>query len=97
MDHSAVITTDFTGLVLSCSFIHIDSTNVGTNTFVCDHRLKENKLKDKLVLDRLCGIDMFDYTHKEIGIFKPTGKHIGVNAHELQSAYCEWRKRRFTR
>jgi len=65
----------------------IDVTNVGT---VCDYRIKENIKPTLPVLDRLCGIQMFDYTHKNISICRNNGNHIGLFAHELQEIFNEY-------
>jgi Chaperone of endosialidase len=64
--------------------------NVLISGDVCDYRIKENIKPIKPVLDRLCKINMFDFTHKELSIFKPNGNHIGMFAHELQEAFEEY-------
>ena len=46
----------------------VDTTNVGNFT-LCDYRIKENIQPASNVLDRLCGINMFNYEMKDIGIF----------------------------
>jgi hypothetical protein len=65
----------------------IDATNVGT---LCDYRIKENIKPALPMLDRLCSIKMFDYTHKNISICKNNGNHIGLFAHELQEVFNEY-------
>jgi Chaperone of endosialidase len=66
----------------------IGGTNIRPN--LCDYRIKENIKPIKPVLDRLCKINMFDFTHKEISICRPNGNHIGMFAHELQEAFEEY-------
>jgi hypothetical protein len=68
----------------------IDSTNVGS--VACDYRIKENIKPSKSVLNRLCNIQMFDFEHKNIGMFKNNGNHIGFYAHELQKTFIEYPK-----
>jgi len=67
--------------------IWVDNVNVGT---ICDYRIKENINETKSVLERLCNINMFDFTHKNIGIFKNNGNHLGIYAHELQESFPEY-------
>jgi Chaperone of endosialidase len=61
----------------------VDVTNV--RVIACDYRLKENIKPIKPVLDRLCKIDMFDFTYK--GVNK---NRIGMFAHELQEVFEEY-------
>ena len=68
----------------------IDNTNVGS--VACDYRIKENIKPSKSVLNRLCNIPMFDFEHKNIGMFKNNGNHIGFYAHELQKSFIEYPK-----
>jgi hypothetical protein len=65
----------------------IDTSNVGT---VCDYRIKENIKSTLPILNRLCSIQMFDFTHREISICKNNGNHIGLYAHELQEVFEEY-------
>jgi len=57
---------------------------------VCDYRIKENIHQTKPVLERLCNINMFDFTYKNISIFKSNGNHMGMYAHELQESFQEY-------
>lgn len=66
----------------------VDATNVGNFT-LCDYRIKENIQPASNVLDRLCGVNMFNYEMKDIGIFKKNGTQIGFFAHELKDAFPE--------
>ena len=68
---------------------YVDNVHVGT---LCDYRIKENIKPTDPVLDKLCSINMFDFTHKEISIFKPNGNHIGFFAHELKETFSEYPK-----
>ena len=68
---------------------YVDNVHVGT---ICDYRIKENIKPTSPVLDKLCSINMFDFTHKELSIFKPNGNHIGFFAHELKETFKEYPK-----
>ena len=68
----------------------VDSVFVGYISLFSDYRIKENlSYAEKPVLERLCSLKLFEYETKEIGIFKPSGKHYGFYAHELQEAFPE--------
>jgi hypothetical protein len=70
---------------LSC---WIDTTRLGTFT-ISDYRVKECIVPARPVLDRLCKVKMYEYEHKNISIFKKSGRHHGFIAHEVQELFPE--------
>lgn len=70
---------------LSC---WIDTTRLGTFT-ISDYRVKECIVPARPVLERLCKVKMIEYEHKDISIFKKTGRHHGFIAHEVQELFPE--------
>jgi hypothetical protein len=70
---------------LSC---WIDTTRLGTFT-ISDYRVKEAIVPARPVLDRLCKVKMYEYEHKNISIFKKSGRHHGFIAHEVQELFPE--------
>lgn len=66
----------------------IDGTNIGNYT-ICDYRIKENIVKARPVLDRLCKVEMIEYELKDISIFKKCGRHHGFIAHQVQELFPE--------
>jgi len=70
---------------LSC---WIDTTRLGTFT-ISDYRVKECIVPARPVLERLCKVKMYEYEHKDISIFKKSGRHHGFIAHEVQELFPE--------
>lgn len=70
---------------LSC---WIDTTRIGTFT-ISDYRIKENIVKARPVLERLCQVEMIEYELKNISIFKKSGRHHGFIAHRLDELFPE--------
>jgi hypothetical protein len=70
---------------LSC---WIDTTRIGTFT-ISDYRIKENIVKARPVLERLCQVEMIEYELKNISIFTKRGTHHGFLAHQLEALFPE--------
>jgi hypothetical protein len=70
---------------LSC---WIDTTRIGTFV-ISDYRIKENIVKARPVLERLCQVEMIEYELKDISIFKKMGRHHGFLAHQLEALFPE--------
>jgi len=70
---------------LSC---WIDTTRLGTFT-ISDYRVKECIVPARPVLERLCKVKMIEYEHKDISIFKKSGRHHGFIAHEVAELFPE--------
>ncbi len=70
---------------LSC---WIDTTRIGTFT-ISDYRIKENIVKARPVLERLCQVEMIEYELKNISIFTKRGTHHGFIAHQLEALFPE--------
>jgi hypothetical protein len=68
--------------------VWIDTTRLGTMT-ISDYRVKECIVPARPVLDRLCKVKMYEYEHKNISIFKKSGRHHGFIAHEFQELFPE--------
>ncbi len=66
----------------------IDTTRIG-NFVISDYRIKENIVKARPVLDRLCQVEMIEYELKDISIFKKMGRHHGFIAHQLEALFPE--------
>jgi hypothetical protein len=68
--------------------VWIDTTRLGTMT-ISDYRVKEAIVPARPVLERLCRVQMYEYEHKNISIFKKSGRHHGFIAHEFQELFPE--------
>ena len=68
--------------------VWIDTTRLGTMT-ISDYRVKECIVPARPVLERLCKVKMIEYEHKDISIFKKSGRHHGFIAHEFQELFPE--------
>ena len=66
----------------------IDTTRIG-NFVISDYRIKENIVKARPVLERLCQVEMIEYELKDISIFKKMGRHHGFIAHQLEALFPE--------
>lgn len=82
---ASVFNNYWTGVVYQA---WIDGTNIGSYT-LSDYRIKEEIVKARPVLDRLCQIDMIEYEFKNISIFKKHGRHHGFYAHQVQQLFPE--------
>jgi hypothetical protein len=67
---------------------YVDGVLLGNYVF-CDRRLKNVLQPARPVLERLCLIEMVEYETKEIGIFKPNGRQMGMMADQIEDLFPE--------
>jgi len=67
----------------------VDGTNIG-NYMISDRRVKQNIVKARPILDRLCKLSMVEYNYIENGLFKDDGiLHYGYIAQEIKAEFGE--------